>query len=1158
MDELVYVARTGAVTAARADGKEPGLILTEGRPITKHVVKYGDHVMISCGADVRRLVQGDPDSVVYLEQDNCSRKSVLVYFNESASLGRAYASCSLRHEVECWKGRKEETEEAWTNFIRTQWFDPESYNTEFLIMPADLNALGKDVAFHQPCYLIMAPNVTEDRYFLTVSAEGAVCLVCGGDSEEQHLMWRFINHDCITSREPLTTQHSVYIQSLSGYMLAINDRYTVHTLLDVPIGQPICAKYTFILIRLFQSSTNFDPSYYESAFDDHGRLKVSESRPPEFITARIHYGQNSLRPEFITARVHYGQSSLRPESIMGLMEIDVLQLGVQELLLVEDALECLLGVPGEFERWTCHYPVGGGVPYFTHEYRTLAQQEGSRLQDWSYEMASKADVTPTFDSTLDLDRSLCGMMDKIMLIVNDLNSVRLVVKWHSEEPESATNACLGNAMRQILIQYERGVCEIRSCNEHGSLSLQKLYAILNSSRQVLHFLKTTATLTYGYTGLSLIDQVLQVHKESGASKLGAEFSQYLLRAACQPLERFVNLWLFSGELEDLYCEFFIVKNPRFDLPLNQTVRSVDRILAGSVDPVLTPLSQDADRSKGEVLFSERLANDLKSPPDELTELQQWLWWDYAFVLDGSKTCSLIQPYLKTLLIIGKLRNVLNLMRVRYYGARNDSCAQGENCAADKNVGNIPEQHGGDQHGRTQLQLVAQQGNDEKNPGVQSGGAESDSGVDKGVIRIGDSEFARRLEVLRSSICDSIMAYLNLDPLYPLKKVSPLGVFRNTSSMYFRDVMLELKQYFFIERADILEDLYTLPIHDYLLSSRPECLWSLLRFWSKAKLTSTYRRHGLLLALVFSTVSLHSIATRTRENHDKQDSDKPQSGTDRDWYQGSVRALSTTDFSRITQVPINSIVDSVILDYFACHHSCDRGEESSILLPEIGINLQKVTLYPKLPLPVPLLVLDRRAFITLQSTFRLLFILHYLRNRMEQLWLSISRVDHDVRAPLLIVASHTRELFMATIKNLIDYVTSDVIRPQNDPMTNCLKQDYNAIRTTWSDSLAAIAQGLFLYDAVVQLHFAGLFKLAHDFAFQLNTLLDYGMVGYEEDEDESPLYSAEHLASVEKLDHDYRSVVSALIVYLKRVNNNVSRILLNRLSIDPRSVSLVAH
>ncbi|KAJ6249429.1 gamma-tubulin complex component 2 [Anaeramoeba flamelloides] len=211
--------------------------------------------------------------------------------------------------------------------------------------------------------------------------------------------------------------------------------------------------------------------------------------------------------------------------------IGLFPLRLQEKLIIQDLLYCLIGVEGK--------------------YINVASKD------------EKNQVLFKYDLTL--DKSLAKLTKQILPLCNTVYAINRYSFIHFNYSHGKINHSLCSTINGLLKDYYSAISKFEEIfHERGDLTLQKLKGYLSQSMRTLSLIhnlikEITELKAKGGMIINIIHTNFQNYNDDLHSR---SLFLFLLERVCQPYLQMLENWLFQGTIEDPYEEFLIIENKK--------------------------------------------------------------------------------------------------------------------------------------------------------------------------------------------------------------------------------------------------------------------------------------------------------------------------------------------------------------------------------------------------------------------------------------------------------------------------------------------------------------------------------------------------------------------------------------------------------------------
>jgi len=157
------------------------------------------------------------------------------------------------------------------------------------------------------------------------------------------------------------------------------------------------------------------------------------------------------------------------------------------------------------------------------------------------------------------DKSLLSQVGQLLPLCEGAVFLKDFTRVHSRYEYGLVSHAFAAALVELLAEFENVVIQLEALSAQSKLTLQKMVYFLQPSKVLLRCLEALCVKIGDSTGGALLDTLYQSIQEQGDEK-AKELHVRLLDAASKPYFKMLQLWLFRGELHDVYGEFMIHEN----------------------------------------------------------------------------------------------------------------------------------------------------------------------------------------------------------------------------------------------------------------------------------------------------------------------------------------------------------------------------------------------------------------------------------------------------------------------------------------------------------------------------------------------------------------------------------------------------------------------
>lgn len=199
----------------------------------------------------------------------------------------------------------------------------------------------------------------------------------------------------------------------------------------------------------------------------------------------------------------------------------------QEHLLLDDLLYCLQGFEGTFIR----------------------QSSSSTEPIFEVEVPAGADT------------STAQFVQQLLPLCNHHACVQQFVRQHSKYEYGTVNHALCAALRDLLKEFASKVARWEAAFRAGELSLAELWYQSQASMDTFALLHRITAHVFGQLGGAVLNGIEEVMTKTGLAT-AQDLCEHLLQQASRPYFDMVSLWVYEGQLQDPYGEFFVSESSR--------------------------------------------------------------------------------------------------------------------------------------------------------------------------------------------------------------------------------------------------------------------------------------------------------------------------------------------------------------------------------------------------------------------------------------------------------------------------------------------------------------------------------------------------------------------------------------------------------------------
>lgn len=150
------------------------------------------------------------------------------------------------------------------------------------------------------------------------------------------------------------------------------------------------------------------------------------------------------------------------------------------------------------------------------------------------------------------------MVQKILPLCCYHDQIEYFITQKSNYDYGLVAQALSSALKTLMKEYLLMVNQLDVEFNQGELTLQKLWYYVQPSIKVLYALHVLVTQTHSLVGGALLSRIFDLINNSTDNQIITVY-EFLLEKTAQPYFRMLSQWLYYGEVEDHFEEFFIVE-----------------------------------------------------------------------------------------------------------------------------------------------------------------------------------------------------------------------------------------------------------------------------------------------------------------------------------------------------------------------------------------------------------------------------------------------------------------------------------------------------------------------------------------------------------------------------------------------------------------------
>ena len=256
---------------------------------------------------------------------------------------------------------------------------------------------------------------------------------------------------------------------------------------------------------------------------------------PEWLKSRQFMTHDFLKKQFNGAEQNNSFGSLPSK--------------VQEYIIIEELLNALMGFEGKYI-------------YCTMD--TVGNEEDASMSDNGLPITDKTLIeTFKFSLNCSIDSSLSDLVNRILPLCEKHARVTSFIEKRSGYHYGVVCQAFCSALRALEKEYMLYINQLDVLFKQDQISLQKLYYHLQTgawkTMDILDRL-TGDIIRENAKGGALLNIIQQVSKSISTDDKTLKLFNFILNKACAPYFEMMEMWIFKGEIQDTYKEFFIEEN----------------------------------------------------------------------------------------------------------------------------------------------------------------------------------------------------------------------------------------------------------------------------------------------------------------------------------------------------------------------------------------------------------------------------------------------------------------------------------------------------------------------------------------------------------------------------------------------------------------------
>jgi gamma-tubulin complex component 2 len=154
------------------------------------------------------------------------------------------------------------------------------------------------------------------------------------------------------------------------------------------------------------------------------------------------------------------------------------------------------------------------------------------------------------------DKALAHQVTQFLPLCESAIRVRAFIRTHSRYEYGSISHAIAASLKEMLREFDLIIAQLEHLLSLGRLTLQKLVYLLQSSRTTLRALDHLTLRLKDLVGGQMMDALHMATLEQGDERVKRLY-EHVLQAATRPFILMLSQWLYEGELQDVYKEFFI-------------------------------------------------------------------------------------------------------------------------------------------------------------------------------------------------------------------------------------------------------------------------------------------------------------------------------------------------------------------------------------------------------------------------------------------------------------------------------------------------------------------------------------------------------------------------------------------------------------------------
>ncbi|EAR93549.3 Spc97/Spc98 family protein (macronuclear) [Tetrahymena thermophila SB210] len=157
------------------------------------------------------------------------------------------------------------------------------------------------------------------------------------------------------------------------------------------------------------------------------------------------------------------------------------------------------------------------------------------------------------------ESSLKQLVNKILEICLQYDKIQNYIAQHQQFSFGTVSQALCAALGLLLREYVVMINQLDQEFQKAELTLQKLWFYIQPSLKVMEALYKLVSETENYKGGELLSKLYDLLKNTSDKQI-VDIYYYVLQKSFAPYVQMLSQWIYYGQIDDLFQEFFIQEN----------------------------------------------------------------------------------------------------------------------------------------------------------------------------------------------------------------------------------------------------------------------------------------------------------------------------------------------------------------------------------------------------------------------------------------------------------------------------------------------------------------------------------------------------------------------------------------------------------------------